>query len=272
MKKIFKSIYSLIPFKRYIYSAIKAFWTPSESIYRHLYFNDWFWVKVDAHRKFKLFNGTIIENEIFWNGLFGRWEKESLKVWVKLAEKSSCIIDVGANNGVYALLAKTVSPKSMIYAFEPHPFFFDVLKKNIALNNYSIKPLDSALSNTEGEILIDDYAGQTSVVKVLSTTLKKLIESEKLPIIDLIKIDVETFEPQVLAGMGNYLRSFKPTLIIEILNDEVANQITDLIGGAGYLFFDINEDSGLRRVDKISKSSSFNYLLITQDALDAVEI
>ena len=39
-----------------------------------------------------------------------------------------------------------------------------------------------------------------------------------------MKIDVETHEPAVLKGMGEYLRSFRPTMLIELLNDEVAQQ------------------------------------------------
>lgn len=38
---------------------------------------------------------------------------------------------------------------------------------------------------------------------------------------DLMKIDVEGYEPQVLEGMGKYLALMKPAMLIEILSNEV---------------------------------------------------
>lgn len=270
LKNYVKKIYDALPFKRHLFQAVKRVLTPPEYIYRHLHFKGWFWVKSNADYKFKLYNQTIIENEIFWNGLFGRWEKESLKIWVKLAKKSRYIIDVGANTGVYALLAKAVSQHSVIFALEPHPHFFNILKRNIEVNNFIITPLDYAASNIEGNVTIDDYTGHARGIEVKSITLKSLIESNNIPRIDLMKIDVETFEPEVLDGMGKYLQIFKPSLVIEILNDQVADKIEELIEGVGYLKFNIDEIHGLTRVDRLKKSSSLNYLLATEESINEI--
>lgn len=87
-----------------------------------------------------------------------------------------------------------------------------------------------------------------------------------------MKIDVETFEPEVLDGMGKYLQIFKPSLVIEILNDQVADKIEELIEGVGYLKFNIDEIHGLTRVDRLKKSSSLNYLLATKESINEIFI
>src|SRR6187402_3175387 len=137
MKKLLKAIYSLVPFKKEIYSVLKVVWTPSESIFRHLHFKGIFTVKVNDSKSFKIHHfGYLIENKIFWKGLNDSWEKESLKLWMKLCETSHSILDIGANTGIYALVAKAINPSAKVFAFEPHPKFYNMLQKNVALNNF----------------------------------------------------------------------------------------------------------------------------------------
>src|SRR6188768_328627 len=171
MKQILKTIYTLIPFKRELYGLLKIFWTPKESIYKHLHFKEPYTVRVDKNRKFKIHNGNQIENEIFWEGLTGKWESESMKLWLQLCEFSNCIFDVGANTGVYALVAKTVNPKAAVYAFEPHPMFYTMLQRNVQLNNYDIKSYQKAVSNFDGNLSIEDYSGSSPSISVEAITL-----------------------------------------------------------------------------------------------------
>jgi tRNA1(Val) A37 N6-methylase TrmN6 len=42
-----------------------------------------------------------------------------LALWIKLCRQSETILDVGANTGVYALVAGAVNKKAKIFAFEP---------------------------------------------------------------------------------------------------------------------------------------------------------
>ena len=47
------------------------------------------------------------------------------------------VIDIGANIGYFTLLfAKLVGPNGKVFAFEPDPTNFSILKKNIEENNY----------------------------------------------------------------------------------------------------------------------------------------
>ena len=262
MKKIFKKIYSIFPFKKQIFTFLKIFWKPKESVYKHLYFRGVFKVPVGKSKSFKVNHfGLIIENEIFWNGLTGNWEKESLKLWIRLCERSDVVVDIGANTGIYSLVAKAVNPAAHVYAFEPHPYYFPMLEKNALINNFDIRPYKRAISNYDGTIDIGDYAGGTSALRTEAIKLDTFIEEDRIKKIDLIKIDVETHEPQVLEGFMHYLPRFKPAMIIEILDDVVAKKVSDAVSGLGYLYFNIDEKGSVRQTSEIGKSDYYNYLL-----------
>jgi FkbM family methyltransferase len=280
MKSSFKSIYNKIPFKKNLFLFLRRFDFP-EKIFRHLYFEDVFEVEFKPYKFLIQHYGFQLENEIFWKGLTSGWEKISIQLWIELSKKSDSILDIGANTGIYSLISKAVNPNSSVYAFEPVNRVFDKLYSNVNLNNYPIKCYNYALSNKDGEAVFYDtmtphiysvainknISGIKDVVsvKVETKRLSTFIEKENIKKIDLIKIDVETHEPEVLEGMEEYLALFKPTLLIEILNDEIGNKIQELIKNIDYLYFNIDEIGLPQRVAKIEKSKYYNYLICSED-------
>ena len=76
-----------------------------------------------------------------------------------------------------------------------------------------------------------------------------------------MKIDVETHEPEVLEGMGVYLKQFKPTLLIEILNDTIGEEIQNVIKEIDYLYFNLDEKGNIKMVNNLKKSDYHNYLI-----------
>lgn len=283
MKKVFKQIYVAFPFKKQLFSFVKLFYTPSQNVYKHLSFTGDFDVAV-AGKKFKTMHyGYELENEIFWKGLAGGWEKECIVWWIKLCTTADVILDIGASTGIYALIAKTVKPNAKVFAFEPIPAVFEKLQHNIALNNFEIKSNAAALSDYDGtgtialpntEMLYSVTINQPIAtdsndyksVDVETIRLATFIEQEKLPKIDLMKIDVETHEGEVLQGMGDYLAKYKPIMLIEILNEEVGAKVEKLTLPLGYHFCHIQADGSLAPVNKlIGHSRYYNYLLAVGD-------
>lgn len=266
MKKVFKAIYGLIPFKKQIFTVLKFFWKPKQSVFKHLHFKDVITVPVTDSKSFKVNHfGLCIENEIFWQGLTKGWEKESLKLWIKLCEDSQTIFDIGANTGIYSLVAKAVNPSSKVYSFEPHPYFLSMLKKNVLLNNYDIHTYGKAISNSDGVVEIDDYSGNTLILKTEAVTLDTFIKQNAIKRIDLMKIDTELHEPQVLEGFSIYLKEFKPTILIEIIRDEIAEIVYEYVKDLGYLYYNIDEKGSIRQTDRIEISDYFNYLLCSPE-------
>mgnify|MGYP001562704675 CR=1 FL=1 len=281
IKKLFKELYREIPFKKQFYSLLKLFWLPPHSIYKHLYFWDDFRVRVE-NRAFKIRHyGYEIENELFWRGIDRGYEKISLQIWGKLCKESKVILDIGANTGVYSLMAKTINPSARVYAFEPLEQVFDKLQSNCRLNSYDISCLEVAASNYDGKAKVYlssmehaysvtvnenrcDSAREVFEQEVRTIKLSTFIDENQIPIIDLMKIDVETHELQVLKGMEGYLDQMRPSMIIEVLNDEVGRDIEGLLGGKGYLFFNIDEGGAIKQVESIRKSDHFNYLICNE--------
>ena len=279
MKNILKKIYNIIPLKPIFFKGLKLIYTPTENIYKHLHFKGVYKVNVSPKASFKINHfGFQVENDIFWSGLFGNWEKDSLYLWAKLCETSDVIFDIGANTGVYSLIAKSVNSNSSVYAFDPVKRVYDKLSENIQLNSFNIQSHQLALSDKTGEAIVYDtetehtysvtvnknlhaVTDKVNEVKIKTLRLDDFIEQNNIDKIDIMKIDVETHEPEVLEGMGKYLRIFKPTLLIEILNDNIANQIQTLIKDIDYIYFNLNEKGEIKKVNNLSKSDFHNFLI-----------
>lgn len=282
-KGVLKKAYLILPFKKNVFSILKKFIHIPPKIYQHLYFIGVFKVQVDQEKSFKIKHiGAKVENEIFWNGLYGSWEKESLKIWSFLCNRSKYIFDIGANTGMYAIVAKTINHNSQVYAFEPVERVFERLKENINLNGFDIIPYNIGLSNFDGKAIIHD-PGTDHVysVTINKNLLPNHVFSNEIRIdvsrfnswfrkhevegLDLIKIDVETHEPEVVEGMLELIRKFRPTIIIEVLDKIVAEKLNRLLGEVDYMYYSIDELNGLQKIERISKSPGYNLLLCTKD-------
>lgn len=88
-----------------------------------------------------------MENELFWLGLFGGWEKKSPEIRVRLYKISYTIFDIGANSGIYSLTAQSVNPDATVYTFEPIEKKVELLNYNKKINNYPILTIKAADSN-----------------------------------------------------------------------------------------------------------------------------
>ena len=79
---------------------------------------------------------------------------------------------------------------------------------------------------------------------------------------DLLKIDVETHEPAVLRGFHELIKRDRPTMLIEILTDEVAAQVAEMISGLDYVYYNIDDVSWPPpKVATLSRSGHFNFLI-----------
>lgn len=289
LKNLLKSIYSIIPFKKELFLILKLVWRPPEYIYKHLHFKGIFTIKI-GEKSFKMHHfGWQIENEIFWSGLDKGWEEVSISLWIVLCKASNCIMDIGANTGIYALIAKTVNPSSKVYAFEPVKRVYDKLKSNVKLNKYDIICEEFAVSSYDGRGIIYDQNTEhiysvsvnknimPSSVNVIKTgintiSLETYIKNKSIPEVDLIKIDVETHEAEVLKGMGDYLEEMHPVILIEVLNDEVGRKIEAILEDKDYLYFNIDEENHPRQVVHITKSDSYNYLMCNREIAEKLKL
>jgi FkbM family methyltransferase len=166
-----------------------------------------------------------------------------LSFFKQMSKRSKCIVDVGANTGLYDLTAASSNPEAKIFAFEPYYFNFERLKTNCSLNNLNnIVPVGKAVGNCDDRIefwipkrarIIDvastDRAFSSRVygkdvewsrVEVEQTSLDSFVQSQlTVTKIDLIKIDVEGHECQVFEGMKVILAEHRPHILFESFVD-----------------------------------------------------
>ena len=220
-----------------------------------------------------------VSNQIFWNG-WNAYETETLSLFFKLASRAEVILDVGAHVGVFSLVAGHANSSARVFAFEPVAPTYERLQSNVALNQLkNVRCFQSALSDKDGTAEVFHQPGMTftaslsrefmnwqpawssSMVSVI--TGDRFVEENSLPRVDLLKIDTESTEPQVLAGVLKTLERDRPQIICEVLPDLTEQSIENLLTPLGYSFYRIT-DGGLVRQEKITGDLIFrNYLFTT---------
>jgi FkbM family methyltransferase len=175
----------------------------------------------------------------------GTYEKARLRALANAVTQSAVVYDVGANVGIYSLLASLrVGPSGMVYAFEPLERNLPYLRRHLTLNNIqNCVILETAVCNREGTrpfsaAAWDSYMGRLSPdgeILVRSTTLDSCIYGVKgLRPPDVIKIDVEGAEFEVLEGATRALTEFHPTIFLEIHGTRLHAECRALLLAKGY--------------------------------------
>ncbi len=152
----------------------------------------------------------------------------------KLIKKDSVIIDVGANLGLFSLLASRAASSGKVYSFEPAQKTRDALVKNLK-NNSNVEVLPWGLSDAPGKKMLyvsseasgvstfEDSGMVPSVQKdhpnivkeeVELVTLDSFVEKYGLKKIDFIKMDCEGYEMNALRGGAKSIKKFKPIIAV----------------------------------------------------------
>ena len=167
----------------------------------------------------------------FWKRLQrGRWEFKCIKYISNVVGKGQTILDVGAWIGPYTLLfSKLMQDTGCVYAFDPDPKAFDILRENVeknALTNVRIEKI--CMSNSVGKAqlgasqfgksgsLLIEREKRTALSKIIveTTTIDKFCEENGIcP--DGIKIDVEGAEALVIDGCRNIIDKYSPWILLE---------------------------------------------------------
>lgn len=194
-----------------------------------------------------------IGRSLFWRGL-EEWEAETLRPMQTLAAQARVIVDVGANTGVYTLLACAANPAARVIAFEPVPYVFQLLRQNVELNDWLARCdlHNEAVSDCSGRAQMRVPQGSMpyaaglhvesrspssadKIVDVPVTTIDSVCSDQEE--IDLVKIDVEGFEDKVLAGMKQVLSTSTPTIIVECTPDGPYKAVEAILSRLGYRFY-----------------------------------
>lgn len=203
-----------------------------------------------------------LDPRLRWGGGTG-WEAETLPTFVSVARDARRFVDVGANTGVYTLLACAANPIIEVLSLEPVPHVFARLRHNVSLNEWSdrCELLPVAATDTCGRFELVVPSGPSPRTAHLASsshrsgrsgtslcvdglTLDELLATRS---VDLIKIDVEGSEGQVLRGMTRVLQRDHPTLVLEVLPEGDTEEINALLRTAGYRFFHLSASGAIEQ-------------------------
>jgi len=164
--------------------------------------------------------------------LLGLHETGTTSICKSLVRSGMTIVDAGAHVGYFAsLFARLVGRTGRVYAFEPHPNNFCILKHNIGRFE-NVIPVQMAVSDGETETILYESSSsqQNSIWEERHETIGPITGTGKqIPVkttsmdnyfrgktVDLVKVDVEGAELEVLRGMRELIRrSENLALIIE---------------------------------------------------------
>jgi FkbM family methyltransferase len=203
--------------------------------------------------------GSFAENNI--------WEPQYIELIYNIINtlniKNPIFFDIGASTGSFSLLQKCI-PTITTHSFEPIPNIFNILQKNIKLNNIQnifLNNIALGESDYETTIKLPEYSkfetlrkntglatlGQTPLrfdkyvelpTKVIS--LDNYCEKNNINNIDIIKIDTEGYEYHILKGGSKIISKYKPIIFMEynLTNMKQCNitekQILDIINDFDY--------------------------------------
>ncbi len=199
----------------------------------------------------------------------GRYEPNEFSVLGRILKPGMVFLDVGANLGLYSLFAsRLVGREGTVVAVEPSSREFEQLAANIRLNDLTnVRAVRAAASDRDGEIqllvAVAQHSGHNTVggfayqdtqldhrERVRSATLDRLVASQELCRVDVIKADIEGGELHAIRGARETLLRFHPVLLIEVADrslrhqDASSAQLLDLIAGHGYHFFAFSSLTG----------------------------
>jgi FkbM family methyltransferase len=193
----------------------------------------------------------------FYFKVKGAFEPTQTNYFLKHIYANDVFFDVGAHVGYYSLLAsKLVGDQGKVIAFEPSKENYQLLEKNIEVNNLrNIKIIKKAVSDKTGKTkfyLNTTSSGDNSLIKTKGTvqvqintiTLDEFIAKSKLSP-NVIKVDVESAEDKVIAGMLSILDSRKLRLMFIEFGEDVqkGKKIAKLLIKKGFSLKIIDEKS-----------------------------
>ena len=172
----------------------------------------------------------------YWSGLYEPRAQEAI---VERLTSGDVVWDIGAHIGfLSAIAARTVGPKGHVVAFEPLPANVLRLTQTVEMNgltNVSIRDVAVASSIGTATFHVNPSSAMGGLaateggegIDVQTTTLDAELDVSLPP--RLVKIDVEGFEEQVLAGGRRLFTEVRPSLIIELLTEAAVARAQSLL-------------------------------------------
>lgn len=188
-------------------------------------------------------------------GLAG-YEPETLACFlatVRSAGEERAVFDVGANIGVFALLAAAMGHPEVV-GFEPTPVLAETFRSIAQSNDLNVRVEEIALADEPGKAelflstttdasnsLRSDFRGSRRAISVSLETIDGYCErTGSVP--GVLKVDTEATEPEVLRGAEKTLREARPWIVCEVLPGWTERQLAEILEPLDYVWFQITHE------------------------------
>ena len=215
--------------------------------------------------RFSVFENDDIGWRLRWRLGF---EKNEIKWLLSFLNPNDLFVDVGANLGLYTILAARVLSQGRVVAFEPAPLVGSLLRLNVLLNNLRNVTLKSeALSDQVGQASFS-VAVDSGFSSLRGTERKETFEVLTVDVTSLdvalanigrapavIKVDAEGAESMIIRGATSTLTNDKKrprALLVECNDDNLRgynssrDQLVQLLARYGYTPYSIVAGGQLR--------------------------
>ena len=176
---------------------------------------------------------------------YGVYEPDVAAVLRGWLRPGMAMLDLGANIGVFALLAAAlVGPGGTVLAMEPNPANARLLEASRRANGFDhLTVIQAAAARVAGVLSLHSFDTNGTVTEAGEQALLAARTVAALPVdtlvadrqVDVIKIDVEGAEHLALSGASALLRRCRPAIVSEFSPGQL--QAVSGIDGPGYLRF-----------------------------------
>jgi len=192
---------------------------------------------------------------------YGKREMELVK---KIVKKGVVIVDLGANIGFWTLVfAKMVGDEGHVFAFEPGPANFGILKKNVEINHFqNVTLIQKAVSNKSGKTkLFLSYESNDHRIYNPNDN-RQSVEIEMISLdeyfknydrkIDFIKCNIQGSDHVALLGMHEILKKSKSIKLVMELYPELleglnssTEKFLNTLQEEGFTVYDLLDEKGM---------------------------
>ncbi len=227
-----------------------------------------------------------IASRAYFAGVFAN-DPATARGLTALFSQAKCFFDVGANTGIYTLMAAKHPNLKQIHSFEPVPRVFHYLRRNIESNEFRHAHAHQlAVSKASGRIkfvvpngiVLPVGSSEQNSEKAFTDSTFEELDVETCSIDDFLskpgvlppdvmKIDTETTEPFVVEGAAKLIDRSRPSIVAEVITAEVGRSLTELFAKRRYKYFLLTEDQIIEKssIEPDPPLKYLNYALIPEE-------
>ncbi len=194
--------------------------------------------------KLKFGNLTYTSGNDLYHSLQELFEE---KIYLQSLKENCYIIDCGSNIGLSIVYFKSICPTAEIDAFEPDKINFQLMKKNLALNNFSKVSLHNkaiwthnTTLNFINEASLGSRIGSDDKLNVTAPVQAVRLKDLLIKKVDFLKIDIEGAEYDVLLDIKDQLHWVDKMFLEYHGKFEQNNQLLEMLNiikSSGFNFY-----------------------------------